>query len=95
MKRLNDMDDEGDDGKKVTKQTKLEFSKEALMYSTVAGDRKKVMKLLDVRDGRTFRTLKLTSLFNKLDIHITYMHKYSSSSYIVNHVLMNTAHSQK
>ena len=95
MKRLNDMDDEGDDEKKVTNQTKLEFSKEALMYSTVAGDRKKVMKLLDVRDGRTFRTLKLTSLFHKVDIHTTYMHKYISSSYIVNHLLMNTAHSQK
>ena len=73
MKRLNDMDDD-DEKENVTKQTKLEFSKEALMYGTVAGDRKKVMKLLDVRDGRTFLTLKLTSLFHKVDIHITYIH---------------------
>ena len=50
MKRLCDAMD--DDVVAKTKQSKLEFSKEALMYSTVAGDSKKVLKLLDLREGR-------------------------------------------
>ena len=50
MKRMCDVMD--DDVVAKTKQSKLEFSKEALMYSTVAGDRKKVLKLLDLREGR-------------------------------------------
>ena len=39
---------------------------------------------------RIFQSAFILTLFNKIDIHTTYMHKYRSPSYLVFHILLHT-----